>query len=233
MNLIERLVAGMEYTGPVYASLPVDTVSTGRGEVLVAAAGWWTQDWQQDGILVVPGELAEDAGSGGWRIGDGSALTAPANADGADLLARRWDAIDYDRTVYLQQLQLLREAYPEFDLDEWTEYILSRPVRDPVRDYLEGIASARPVARVFLVANDQSRVDVLVVDEQGQAATATGSRFLAQAADEWVNRENRPDLETYINWLADQQPYGPYSLTGAAVVEESGLIQDIALRMIR
>jgi hypothetical protein len=74
--------------------------------------------------------------------------------------------------------------------------------------------------------------DVLVIDEFGNAAVASGNAWLQVFADQWSEREDLPDMEDFLAWAQEQRVPVAASFEGAQVEMTAGHVEDIAARIL-
>jgi hypothetical protein len=143
-------------------------------------------------------------------------------------------ATDVFRHEYLHQIGLLENAYPdqEFDFEPWKAAVLARPRVDAATEMQARNTEARKFGRLFLRNADNEVVDVLAIDAHGNAATARESEALIVFADEWADKEEPPEMEDYLGWVATQIPYGPQSFDAPKVEQGTGSIEEIATRLL-
>lgn len=230
---VEALMSGLEFRSPDYnVANPVDFAAEGARETLVFFAGWWRADWiTREGLELIPDILRERDRH--WYFGDSEdLLLGPAGDGDMEFRLNRMRRLnDTNRDEYLQALQVLKETEVGFDFDPWIAATLERPRIDPVAEFKAKNEGLRKIGRLFLLNQDNERVDVLVLDEHGNAATAGGNDWLEAFGDRWADLDPRPDLSEFLAWLATQRAYGPFSLDAPVVLQKEGSIEDLAISM--
>jgi hypothetical protein len=245
MGLTEDIMAGRELQSPdLIESQPLDLVIEGRGRILVAYAGWWTEEWSHGaGVMTFEGVLS--SGQQGeaaphlapvWSFVEypDTRITGPSDEDMQGRLEQMRRRTDLYRGEYLYQFDLLRDAYAEddFDFEAWQGAILARPRVDATTEERRRNTGARKIGRLFLRDQDNEIVDILVVDEHGNAATARDNAALAHFEEDWLGRDTRPEIEDYLAWAVTQQPYGPYEFEGPVFEQGTGTVEQIAGRLL-
>jgi hypothetical protein len=228
---------GMEFRCSYYGGpQPVDLVARARERTLIAFAGWWKAQWDLgNGIEIVTGHLVEAEQGVRWKFDEGPEDTLIASPSDGDMQARidRTRALeDIERANYLNAISILKEQNPEFDFNEWLEAFMDRPLYDPVEAYRKKQLGPRKTSGLLLLDRDNTKVDVLLVDEHGNAAVAAASEWLTVFANRWTEMESRPDPQSFIEWVATQRPYGPYGLSEPFVFSAEGHIEDLAARRL-
>lgn len=213
-------------------SIVVDFVaSTDEGGTLVARLKWWTVDEPLGAYLVITNEmpLTETAQDDVWEI-EGvatfSRIDNPFDQQQFDMNRRDQDI---NRGDYLKALRELHDTFPDrFGLEPWIAAVLERPTIDVAVESAKRNLGLRKIAGVDLRNVDNELVDVLVVDEHGNAATVTGHPWMQSVAEGWVYREERPTITEFADWLEQQEPTGSDSLDTVRVSEATGHIEDLA-----
>jgi hypothetical protein len=77
-------------------------------------------------------------------------------------------------------------------------------------------------------------VDLLVIDDQGQVSTYQDDGWLALFAAQWAGyaEDSRPDIASFLGWLAQQRPYGPFTLDEPQVTSSEGELDAIVVSTI-
>ncbi len=237
MNLLDMCMTGVWQHSTFGEKRPVDFIIDGDGRALVFYAGWYESDEvvPEDNFGVFGGELIEDAG--GWRIDgpDGKKVYFLSPESSAEIAATQnvVDARDFGRAVYLERLADAKADFADdgYDLAPWIELMLARPRRDAVRERIKNATRLRKVSRIVAIDAYDKVIDVLVVDEDGRAAVAAGTPWLETQADAWTQRNDRPSIEEWTEWVAGLQPHAAFYVRGA-VLQVEGLIDDLADRFL-
>ena len=239
MDLIEVLMDGRELREPRYfAPQPLDFVVEGEGSLMLFLSGWWTADWSiGNGVEVYENASLEERGMN-WAIVGAMEpelqplIATPSDQNMADALARARRMIDFRREDYLAALHEASGGNDGFDFAPWIGAVLSRPKLDPVEEYKKNHLAPRKMGRIFLSSGDNEVADVLVLDDLGVAATARGNPWLESIAERWAMMDERPDLEAFLNWVADQRSYGPFGLSEPRIFVAEGDVEEIAQRQL-
>ncbi len=239
---VDAVMDGVEFRSPDYnVPVPVDFVAEGAGQTLVGFAGWWRADWiTREGLELIPAELNAEPTPGHdapahWFFSDfeDTLLGPPGDADMAFRIRRTRRLMDTNRAEYLSALQTLKDTEEDFAFDEWVAAVLARPLVDPVDEFKRKHLGLRKLGRLFLLDQDNERVDVLLIDEHGNAATAGGNDWLEAFGDRWSDLDPRPDMGEFMEWAAQQEPYGPLTLSQPATLQNEGHIEDLAVAALR
>lgn len=251
MDLMELCERGATVTSPDgKTELVLDMAFPGHDRIVFVVAGWWRNEWKLgDGLHIVRGPITQTSDTSfsvQWWDGSPVVFGAPED-DGAYVAAQRnRQNREADRDRYMKACVSLRDniedtsdpAVPaEFpDAARWVEWLSAHPARTLDEIYRGDNAFKRAVGRVLLRDPENGKkVGVIVFDEVGNVAAMGGDVWFEQMADDYRNRDasERPELAAYANMLADRgatpagrMPYGP------AVVEEEGLVEEIATRML-
>jgi hypothetical protein len=232
MDLLDACMDGLFYTW-VHGdgSKPLDVVLVNDSETLILDAGWWQADWNMgDYLNYAQAGLERDGEYPHWFIPErGLDLYPPDDEWQAGIVRRARERVDMNRVEYVAQLELLRASLsdtlvPAFD--EWKKRIDARPVIT-VADILKRDTELRKVATIH-VSGPSGRVDVLILDERGNAATAHGTEWVELFVDEWTNIEARPELDRYALSLLNRRFPAPLSFENPTVVMAEGSVDEIA-----
>lgn len=239
MDLYESLMHGMELIDPrLINPQPVDFVVTAPLRVLVLYADWWRVDWGPENGLEVFESATLQERADGWIIDQGAdpdisvSLRDPSDELMADVLRTARYRMDLNRGAYLEALDLLKESEEDFDFTHWIDIVLSRPKIDPVDEYKRIHLSDRKIGSISLTRGDNEIADVLVLDNLGDAATVQGNPWLESLAERWAAMDDRPDLEAFLSWVADQRAYGPFGVSDPRVFTASGGVEEIAQKQM-
>lgn len=209
--------------------VPLDFAVTDGQLTLCVMADWWTTDWGMDkGLFVMNAPLAEDGTFEG--LGTTYAIETFTDDFFADTFARSRRRIDLRRGVYLQELDRLRDFEPRFDLSGWRRLIGERPILNPIAELVADQDRMRATTLIRLTDGTGRTVDVLAIDELGNAATVDPRGFLSLFADRWSGYDapQRPDPAEFAAWLVTQRPPGPVSLETPEVISAQGSLQEVA-----
>lgn len=242
MTLMEAaLDPGLEFHAPFYdLSSPVDIALTDGATTLTMFAGWWRSHWAPgDGFEFfaapsVPEVVPVGSDPSVWFVQDieGVEFRFASDAEMAARIARNRELTDLYRGEYLEVLAKFSEDMkPLFDMSPWIEAISARPFLDAAGELRKQNLSLRKVGRLFL-RDSHGTNDVLVIDEFGNAAVASGNEWLQVHADEWSGREDRPDMEDFLAWVQEQRMPISASFEGAQVEMAAGHVEDIAARIL-
>ncbi len=237
MALTDAIMKGMEFRSAHYNTpQPIDCVAEGTGQTLICFAGWWKAIWDiGNGLELVSGALVEAEQGIRWKFDEGpedTLIAQPSDEDMQARLDRTRRLQDIERAQYIEALVAIREQNPDFDFNPWVEAFMERPFYDPVGAYRKKQIGLRKTSGLFLLDRDNTKVDVLVVDEHGNAAVAAASEWLTVFANRWAEMEDRPDPQAFIGWVATQRPYGPHGLSEPFVSDAEGHIEDLAARRL-
>jgi len=237
MSLMDAIMQGMEFRCAYYGTpQPIDLVARAPGETLIAFAGWWKAQWDiGNGLEIVKGNLVEAEQGIRWKFDEGpddTLIASPSDGDMQARIDRTRTLQDIERPIYLNALAILKEQNPDFDFDPWIETYLERPLYDPVAAYRKKHLGLRKTSGLLLLNRDNVGVDVLLVDEHGNAAVAAASEWLTVFANRWTEMEDRPDPQSFVEWVATQRPYGPHGLSEPFVLEAEGHLEDLAARRL-
>ena len=240
MDLIEALLEGRELRDPRFAApQPVDFIVTSENDVMVFLSGWWMADWAVgNGVEVFPNAVLEKDGAG-WRVEgrmppeEQPTISHPSDGDMEATLSRARKLMDLRRGDYMDALYQAVDQEADFDFAEWTEAILERPKIDPLEEHRKIYLGDRKIGSISVSSGDNEVADVLVLDNSGDAATAQGNPWLESIAERWSEMEDRPDLEAFLSWVADQRSYGPFGLSDPRVFSSSGDVEEIAQRLFQ
>jgi hypothetical protein len=241
MGFTEDIMDGRELRLPYLDTQPIDLAVLGAGKILLAFSGWWLDANATFGGALVWFESEvtpsvqtdNDKSPVDWHIADeeGALIALPSDEDMAHRLAKMRRRTDVSRGQYLSALQDLAEANggdDGYDFDPWIAAVLARPRVDPVAEIRAANTMDRKIGRLILRNSDNEVVDILVIDENGNAATGSGHAALAVYEEDWIEREQRPDLEDYLAWAATQRPYGSFTFDAPLFEGGTGPIEDIA-----
>ena len=233
MSLVTDCLAGISiYNYSMEVPLVLDFVANGESSSLVVVAGWWKRDWNSVGSLFVTSyDFPAINTPQGWKIGSDSLCAADDEPSQSAMNTNR-DIADFDRANYLAALLQLKDEFPNINFDDWIAAIQARPLRDPLREYKNKMTAIRQMAKVYMLGQDGNAVDVLVLDDLGQAAQASSDPWLSRIAGQYRNMDQKPPLADYVNWVASQTPYGGNGLVGPAVFQSGGDIGDVASTLL-
>lgn len=237
MNLIDRCLAGLELRDPSRNDpRPLDFVVTNERGTLLMLANWWTVSWGMDaGLIYVPAVV--DPGSLRFLdLPDQDVRLGPPTDDlFAGMLTAARFLTDVQRGRYYRELQKLVEFEPDFDFYPWIETILARPTIDPLAHIRSRTTARRDMGIVRMRNAAASVVDVLVVDSLGQVATFQEGGWLALFAAQWAGyaEGTRPDIASFLGWLVQQRPYGPFSLDVPQVTQAEGELDAIVSNAVQ
>ena len=97
---------------------------------------------------------------------------------------------------------------------------------------MEPVTSRREVGAVVLHDASHRKIDVLVVDERGNAATAQSDGWLTPYAIQW-QEGSTASVPEFVKWVAERIPYGDMTFGTPVVGSREGTVEDIALTLIR
>lgn len=226
MQLIDRFISGLEFRDPSRLDpRPLDFAVSNQTGTLLALANWWTVGWGMGtGLLYVPAVLNERTLLFDGLEHLGLSVTTATDGFYAGLLRAARLRTDIDRGRYYQELQKLVEFEPDFDFRPWIETILARPVVDAVAVMRAQQTARREIGVVRMRDHAARVIDVLAVDALGQVAVFRDEGWLALFAAQWAGyaEGTRPDVASFLGWLAQQRPYGPFSLDEPQVTSAEG-----------
>lgn len=230
--LIDRFMAGLELRDPtVLGPRTLDFCVSNETQTLCLFTDWWSLTWGIDtGMMVLPAVLnpatLQFDALPDWHLGTATDERYEARLAGARL---RTDA---DRARYLLALQRLVSASPEYDLLPWIEAVLARPTVDVLAVKRQQATELRTVGYVRLLESEGRVVDALAIDERGATAGVLDGSWLALFGEQWSGYAEgaRPDLESFLGWVAQQVPYGLFSVEQPWVTREGGDLQGLVER---
>ncbi len=241
MDLMQASFRGLQFHADYYGSdTPVDFAFSSKSMCVVMMANWWATEWAPgDGIEIfqaacVPEIVHQGEEPARWIVQDvlGVELTFAADEDMADRLARARESTDLYRYEYLRALDSLQVSLGEdLDITRWIEAVKARPILDPAEELRKQNLGLRKVGRLFL-RDSHGQTDVLVIDEFGNTAVASGSEWLQVFADQWTEREDRPDMEDFLAWAQEQRLPVAASFEAAQIEMTVGHVEDIAARIL-
>lgn len=228
---IAAVLAGLELRSRDYAVQPIDFFATAPDATLIALPGWWYADWfeSQDGLILVNGPATETH-SGVWDVpAYNTEINAASDGDVQRRMNLNSDRRDFDRGLYLENLQRLREEFGErVDLEPWTQAIIAKPPKHPLDDRNAKEAASRTMGRVILSDVYGRPFDAMVIDDTKEAATAHGNGWLESLAGDYRTQPRDIAVADYLNWVARQQPYAGVSVSGATVFVGTGNLRQLA-----
>lgn len=231
MDLIARFMDGLELRDPTRVDpRPLDFAVSNEGGTLLMLANWWTTSWGMGtGLIHVPAVL-DPATLRFVGLEHEDVYLGPAT-DGffADMLSAARLRTDLDRGRYYRELQKLVEFEPDFDFMPWISEILTRPTVDARAVIRARQTARRTLGMICLRDHANSVVDALAVDEHGQVATFHDDGWLALFATQWAGyaESARPEVASFLGWLAQQRPYGPFTLDEPKVTAAEGELDAI------
>lgn len=238
MSLLDDCLAGVYLSTTAFSrDLPLDFAVENDGWVVLALAGWWQRDWSFDGdLFLVRGKIEADPV--GWKITRDDAvrswiMRADLKEIREPVMANR-ASTDFDRQAYLVQLAALMNALGEEwrqAVGSWQSAIERRPERDPVVEAKARAQADRGIG-IVSIRRDGRRVDALVIDDRGEAATAHGDPWLESIGSQWMALAPRPSIVEFLAWVAEQTPYGGAELEQPREGNDHGTLQAIALRSV-
>lgn len=233
------LTTGLEfrYVGSPVESV-IDFIAIGDRGILLGLDWWWRMGdpWETGNTVLFSDRLVKDPR--GWSFASDPEIVLRPLADGeqAERFARMRRFMDINRGRYLSRLSDLREqAGGGYNFDPWIESVTARPTVDVVTEMQRRMLKSRKIGTLPLLEDGKQR-DVLVIDENGNAATASGTLTLQSLADVWVQQfeeapaNDKPSIERFLMWAKDQRPYGPYTLSDPTFSQSDGEIEMIAGR---
>lgn len=235
-TLPEDCLSGVEARDPTLGrNYPVDFAVSNDTASLIFLANWWeTENMTMDGAVLTYGRpiVAGPDDDARWVVQDMDVTLGPTDTYQQQLADNR-DNADFNRPSYLSALLTLRDQLPEFNLDDWIAAFQKRPILDSMTEIGRRMASPRQMAHLYMLDPSGQTIDVLVLDERGDAVTAADDRWLSRAADDFTSQKaSLPLLADYVNWLAGQQPYGGNALVGPRVFTGSGFLTDVATDLL-
>lgn len=241
MDLIQASLKGLQFHADYYGSdTPADFAFSSDSMCVVMMANWWATEWAPgDGIEVFRAECVPEIVHPGedptrWTVQDvpGVELTFAADEDMADRLALARESTDLYRYEYLRALDTLQGSLGEdLDITRWIEAVKARPLLDPAEELRKQNLGLRKIGKLFL-RDSHGASDILVIDEFGNSAVASGSEWLQVFADQWTEREDRPDMEDFLAWAQEQRLPVAASFEAAQIEMTAGHVEDIAARIL-
>lgn len=226
MILIERFLSGLELRDPSRPDpRPLDFAVTNDTGTLLMLANWWTVSWGMGtGILFVPAVLNPKTLLFDGLESTGLCVSTATDGFFADLLQAARLHTDLDRGNYYRELQKLVDFEPSFDVRPWVEEYLARPTIDARASIRARQTAMREIGTIVMRNGEGRVVDVLAIDALGQVATMQDEGWLALFATTWARyaAEARPNIGSFLGWLAQQRPYGPFSLDDPQVTAAEG-----------
>jgi len=240
VDLFEACMNGLVLSGPgAQEPKPIDFALSLNGRAVVLEANWWTGDWDKDEHLYtfdaefVPEVVPAGSNPCRWYVDGGSMNLTTTEEATQEVIDRARTRIDINRAAYFAQLDALKlsvsEDYTPL-IDDWRARISVREELTPEK-IVERRNSARVVGTVFL--NDESgKIDVLVVDERGDAVVLNEDSWLESFASDWTDRDddNRPEVADFIAWIMERRPSTVQTLDGPVVETMTGPLVSIAER---
>lgn len=236
MDLLERFMEGLELRDPARVDpRPLDFAASNERGTLLFLTNWWTIEWGMNaGLLYVPAVLNpktlwfDGLEASGWHLAGATDGFFESHLHGARLHA------DFNRESYHDALLRLVEFEPDFDFRPWIEAVLARPRLDPFEMLRIRHMGLRSVGVIRLLDGAGAVADALAVDDKGQAVTLVDDGWLALFASQWSGYAEaaRPDVGSFLGWVAQQTPYGPLALSEPKVISEEGEIRTVLDRAL-
>lgn len=238
-TLIEACMDGAElhFPDPFQESRPVDFAVSGGGRSIIALPGWWETDYStKEALLTFAQSEIERKDAKTWVLESPLAepftiTTSLSDGEMVTRVRKTRQYADMNRDAHLFAITEIRDMYSGIDFTELLEAVAARPIFDPVADFRRTRLGLRKIGGIFLVNQDNERVDVLLLDEHGDAATAGGNGWLEAFGDRWSDMDPRPDVGEFLDWVATQRAYGPYALSPPQVLQKEGMLEDLAISM--
>lgn len=226
MDLIERCLAGIELRDPSRVDpRPLDFAVSNESSSLLMLANWWTSDWGMGtSIVYVPAIINPKTLTFEGLESQGVVLGTATDGFFADMLEAARYRTDVDRGRYYRELQKLVDFEPGFNFHPWIETILTRPTIDAREVMRAQQTGRREIGIIGLRDHTDVLVDALAIDARGQVATSQDEGWLALFAAQWAGYADgtRPDITSFLGWLAQQRPYGPFTLDEPQVTSAEG-----------
>lgn len=233
-KLTDDCMAGMELRDHTLSDyVPMDFAISNDVASLIFLTGWWdVNNPSVDGALqFYASPLSAGVSSSDFWVNSDASLGPSDELQQA--ISDNRDRTDFERTAYLSALLRMVEDFPAFDFGPWMAAFQARPVRDAVVEAYKTLTASRQMAKLFMSDASGNTVDVLVIDDRGDAVTASGDPWLDRVAMDYVaHKPNLPPLADYVNGVLGQQPYGGNGLFGPAVFTSGGFLLDVANNLL-
>jgi len=218
---------------------PIDFAVSNAGKSAVVLSEWWTFAWGlNDGVCIFTGDIVRagevDGSVGAWHVEAHDAWLTGLDEEDVRVVRNARLQADIRRDEYLRALDRLTEVIGDElapEVTKWRDMYAERPVYDVLKEQEKLWAIPRVVGRVFL--NDENgKVDVLVIDERGDAVVLNETSWLSAFADMWTDRPEtkRPEVADFIAWIMERRPPTVQTLDGPVVETATGPLVSIAER---
>lgn len=192
---------------------------------------WWRGDFQQgNGLFIVMDRV--EVHDGKPRFPDGSAYQLdelePWEDDYAIYTEQRKIA-DYDKGARIAAMQQLARLERDFRFAPALDALCKRPWLDLNKLQQEEDTKLREVGYVALYDAEGEKLDVLVVDDRGEAAVLNPDLHLISYANQWEGSHARGvTVSQFIHWVSERSVHGPYGIANPRVEQRRGYLEDIA-----
>jgi hypothetical protein len=240
--LLDASTTGLELADPAGSLLAVDFVGVGGGYALVALVDWWRTETPGVGEgLFRFMDTPAPRGPRTWvieREGGHVALQPLSSHRTHDVWVHGRLTQDIERAAYLGALRRLAAGFPDqqADIQAWSADYAARPIVDPGARLRAANAVPRPVGVLPLLDQDGLAVDVLALDDRGNAASAQGDAWLDSLASQWTYYDAdgavRPALSEFLGWASSQRPLGRTYPGTPRVVTAEGSTKRIARQVL-
>lgn len=241
INVQVPCLSGLVLSCPLLDPYPiVDFVlSNSTGKNMVLWAGWWDVDYEKNfGLTVIQGPLIETEHGLKFNVAYDCLLmlTGFDTSWQKNQFESLRTVADIRRSVYFQRLDQLSGNLndPEFaaQISEWKGRIGSRPIEDVGELFIRRNSVVRLVGSIALLNSESQKVDSLVIDEFGNAATKSGNTWLESLGSQWqsFSDSERPEVEEFLLWVSSQNPHDGSTLGVPNTFRQEGLIQALAIQ---
>ena len=213
--LIEDAMEGMFLDCPGFGiSPPVDVVLQAEGKSAVLFPNWWQNGFGPGFNLALFNAEFERTGAQRWALQNGQnnvRLVEPEGRTEERFVKEMRLRSDLDRDKYLAAVMKLKETLPELSVavEAWHAAFIERPVIDAAKEMRKRLTRRRRLGSVELRGGRNRLLDLLVVDEIGQAMTVRDHRSMRPHAERWAfAEESERDIESFIEGFNHSSPYG-------------------------
>ncbi len=216
---------------------PVDFIFEAGGQVLCVYSNWqYKEDAQDNNFEIFPGSV-QTINDGLFELVAGTTAILQVHSpedqeyESAISSARFMHDTEDGRGLYLDRLRDLQAGFgPEWgeQFERWAELISVRPIRNANAELLAADSALRDVVILFLQDSTGKRIDVLVCDELGNAATANGNPWLETLGSMWMTSTQKSTMPELAEWLNRQRPYGAFSAEDVRATRQEGSVSEIA-----
>lgn len=216
---------------------PVDVIVLSRdgAKTLLYNAGWQHEDELVQHPTVLRGEpdLSSDESHLVFPSEPRVTLTPPDSQEEDRILKGERYLRDAKRGTYVSGLLEQARKNPDFNFNPWIRHTLKLPRIDVLSIEKETAAGLREIGGITLLDQNNKPIDALVIDERGSAETLDPEGWLTSFIDQWGDTYEQTTVAEFLQWVSEQDPYGPFRFGEKYVGRREGTLEEVAVSFTR